>query len=161
MGKGVRRRELIAAALSRGLATSQAGLCAMLHEHGITATQATVSRDLRELGAVKTADGYRLIASEANGVAVPTGASDKSMRQTLETFLVGADVACNLVVLKTGPGQAQVVALEFDRKSQPEVVGVIAGDDTIFLATGSEDEALALCDRVRELAGLGEIGEGK
>jgi transcriptional regulator of arginine metabolism len=161
MGRGVRRRELIAAALSRGSVASQASLCAMLHEHGITATQATVSRDLRELGAVKTADGYRLIGTESNGVAVQSGVSDKSMRQTLETFLVAAEVAGNLLVLKTGPGQAQVVAVEFDRKSQPEVVGVIAGDDTIFLATGSEDEALALCDRVRELAGLGEIGAGK
>ena len=161
MGRGVRRRELIAAALSRGSAESQAGLCAMLHEHGITATQATVSRDLREIGAVKTADGYRLIGGESNGVAIHPGASDKSMRQALETFLVAAEPAGNLLVLKTGPGQAQVVAVEFDRQSQPEVVGVIAGDDTIFLATGSERQAVDLCERGREMAGLGDAGGGK
>ena len=161
MGKGVRRRELIAAALSRGSVASQASLCAMLHDHGITATQATVSRDLRELGAVKTAGGYRLIGPESNSVIDADAGSDKSMRQALETFLVSAEVAGNLLVLKTGPGQAQVVAVEFDRKSQPEVVGVIAGDDTIFLATINQATAEKLCERVRDLASLGDIGDGK
>jgi transcriptional regulator of arginine metabolism len=161
MGKGVRRRELIAAALQQGTVASQAEVCALLEEHGVGATQATVSRDLRELGAIKSADGYRLMGYESNGASQSNGATQKSMRQALETFLVSADVAGNLVVLRTGPGQAQVVAVEFDRHPQPEVVGVIAGDDTIFLAMTSVSASHALCDQVLSMAGLGVTGGAK
>jgi len=154
MGKGVRRRELIAAALQQGAVASQAELCEVLCAHGITATQATVSRDLRELGVVKSTDGYRLLSSETNGTATTGTGAGKAMRQTLETFVVSAQAAGNLVVLKTGPGQAQVVAVEFDRHPMPEVVGVIAGDDTIFLAVENDAAARKLCTQVRDLSGL-------
>lgn len=161
MGKGVRRRELIVAALQQGGVASQAEVCALLEEHGVEATQATVSRDLREIGAIKSADGYRLVGQELNGSGGSSGVTQKSMRQALETFLVSADVAGNLLVLRTGPGQAQVVAVEFDRYPHPEVVGVIAGDDTIFLAITSVKAAGDLRDQVLSMAGLGVTGGAK
>lgn len=159
MGKGVRRRELIAAALQQGGVASQAELCEVLYAHGIAATQATVSRDLRALGVVKTPDGYRLLHGESNGVAHHgSGEAARALVQALETFVVSARVAGNLLVLRTGPGQAQVVAVEFDRHPMPEVVGVIAGDDTIFLAVEDDAGAHDLCARVRDMAGLTESG---
>ncbi len=160
MGKGVRRRELIVAALQQGTVASQAEVCALLESHGVEATQATVSRVLRELGAIKSADGYRPMGQASNGSAGLYSNSEKSMRQALETFLVSAEVAGNLLVLKTGPGQAQVVAVEFDRHPQPQVVGVIAGDDTIFLALKNQKCANAMRDRVIDLAGLSRSGGG-
>lgn len=155
MGKGVRRRELIAAALQQGAVASQAELCEVLGAHGITATQATVSRDLRELGVVKSTEGYRLLGTESNG----TTTNGKAMRQALETFVASAQAAGNLVVLKTGPGQAQVVAVEFDRHPMAKVVGVIAGDDTIFLAVENDAAARKVCAHVRDLAGLPAGGD--
>jgi len=137
-------------------AASQAELRDLLAEHGISATQATISRDLRELGASKGPGGYFLPRIDVSGHS--SQASEKSLRQVLETYVVSAEPAGNLLVLKTGPGQAQVVALEFDRHPQDGVVGVIAGDDTIFLAMTSVRAAIDLAGKLRTLAKLTSIG---
>ncbi len=157
MGSGVRRRELIAAMLQQGGAASQADLCAMLLAHGISATQATISRDLRELGASKGPGGYFLPGSDG-ALNQSTAEAGKSLRQALQTYLRSAEPAGNLLVLRTGPGQAQVVALEFDRHPQNGVVGVIAGDDTIFLAMATARAAVDLASHVKAMAGLARIG---
>jgi transcriptional regulator of arginine metabolism len=159
MGKGLRRRQLISTMLQQGQVASQSDLCAMLEKHGIPTTQATVSRDLRELGAVKGPNGYRLFGSESNGV--PGSAIEgKSFRQSLETYVTSAEPAGNLVVLRTGPGQAQVVAVELDKHPQESVIGVIAGDDTIFIAMTSVRQAARLAQSVRDTAGLSRLGKG-
>lgn len=144
--------------LHHGGAASQADLCSMLLGHGISATQATISRDLRELGASKGPAGYFLPGTEIGGFTPPSETNGKSLRQALQTFLVGAEPAGNLLVLRTGVGQAQVVAVEFDRHPQNEVVGVIAGDDTIFLAMSTPRAAAELAAKVRSLAGIARIG---
>jgi transcriptional regulator of arginine metabolism len=90
---------------------------------GITATQVTLSRDIRELGLVKGPEGYRQVES-TSGPGIATMAAE---------FLWSVVVAQNLIVLKTAPGHANSVAISIDQEDWPEVVGTIAGDDTILV----------------------------
>jgi transcriptional regulator of arginine metabolism len=90
---------------------------------GIHATQVTLSRDIRELGLVKTPEGYRQVEAPS-GPGIATMASE---------FLWDAVSAQNLVVLKTAPGHASSLAISIDQEDWSEVVGTIAGDDTILV----------------------------
>jgi len=99
---------------------------------GVRATQVTLSRDVRELGLVKTAAGYRPIESRTTGPDIASVAQE---------FLRDARAARNLVVLKTSPGNASTLAVAIDREDWPEVVGTIAGDDTILVVTPDEETA--------------------
>ncbi len=92
---------------------------------GIRTTQVTLSRDIRELGLAKTADGYRQFEPAAStGPEIETIAAE---------FLQDIRVAQNLIVLRTSPGNANALAAALDRQDWPEVVGTIAGDDTILV----------------------------
>ena len=91
---------------------------------GIAATQVTLSRDIRELGLVKTAEGHRQIGREPGGPGFASVAAD---------FLLDVRWAANLLVLKTSPGNANSLAVALDRAQWPEVMGTIAGDDTILV----------------------------
>lgn len=142
-----RRRELIADVLARGPVESQEKLTEMLAKHGVRATQATISRDLREIGAVKGPDGYVL-------PTVPPPGSEIGLERALKGFVKGVDRGATLVVLKTGPGHAPLVAAELDKTPPAGVIGTIAGDDTIFIATRSERAAVQLVQRLRTLGGL-------
>ena len=117
-----------------------------LARHGIQVTQATVSRDLEELGLVKTRSGYRLPEDAAAAAPVhPT------LQVILKEFLREVSQAANLVVLKTYPGNAHSVAAALDAQDWPEVVGTVAGDDTIFVATGSTHEAAQIRKKIRSI----------
>jgi transcriptional regulator of arginine metabolism len=95
---------------------------------GFDATQSSVSRDLKELGAVKTASGYEL----------PGGTADDDEVAGVADLLRGIETAGpNLLVIKTAIGAAQRVALALDRSGWPEMVGNVGGDDTILVATKS------------------------
>ena len=107
-----------------------------LARRGIHVTQATVSRDIEELGLVKTRSGYRL-----PDAAEPSAPVQPTLQVILKEFLQDARQASNLVLLKTHPGNAHSVAAALDAQSWPEVVGTVAGDDTIFVATPSTREA--------------------
>ncbi len=107
-----------------------------LARRGIHVTQATVSRDIEELGLVKTRSGYRL--ADAAEPSVPV---QPTLQVILKEFLQDARQASNLVLLKTHPGNAHSVAAVLDAQDWPEVVGTVAGDDTIFVATRSAREA--------------------
>jgi transcriptional regulator of arginine metabolism len=102
---------------------TQEQLAHELHSSGIHATQVTLSRDIRELGLVKTPEGYRQVEAPA-GRSVATMASE---------FLWDAVAAQNLIVLKTAPGHASSLAISIDQEDWPEVLGTIAGDDTILV----------------------------
>jgi transcriptional regulator of arginine metabolism len=104
--------------------TTQDELSQELKKVGIPAKQVTLSRDIRELGLVKTADGYREIAAEAAGPSLAILAAE---------FLEDVRLAQNQVVLRTSPGHANSVAVALDAESWPEVVGTLAGDDTILV----------------------------
>jgi transcriptional regulator of arginine metabolism len=102
---------------------TQESLAQLLSKRGIETTQVTLSRDIRELGLVKTAQGYAELG----------GASSKFASLARE-FMVSAQSAQNLVVLKTTPGHAMSLAIALDNEDWPNVVGTLAGDDTIFVA---------------------------
>jgi transcriptional regulator of arginine metabolism len=113
---------------------SQEGLRKRLRTMGFDVTQATLSRDIKELGLVKrAADGaYQREGANAQLPASPAAAA-VALSRALGEFLLSVDVAQQLMVLKTGPGQAQLLALAVDRAQLSDVVGTIAGDDTILV----------------------------
>jgi transcriptional regulator of arginine metabolism len=144
-----RRQARIRDLLERGPVASQEQLQSLLAKDGLRATQATISRDLRELGVVKGPDGYVLPSNQQRSRAGPA-----SLQRALAAYLVSAKAAGVLVVLKTGPGHAQVIALELDRLPPEGVLGTIAGDDTIFVAAESTKRAQELAADLREAARL-------
>ena len=144
MNKSYRQGQILNLIRTRAVQT-QEELARALKEQGVTATQVTLSRDIRDLGLVKTAEGYRQIARERSGPGFATVAAD---------FPIEVRVARNLVVLKTSPGNANTLAVALDRERWPEVVGTIAGDDTVLAI--SPDDAGAASLRAKLLRLLGE-----
>ncbi|QLL09752.1 arginine repressor [Mycobacterium vicinigordonae] len=146
-GNRAGRQARIVTILSTAEVRSQSELAARLATEGIEVTQATLSRDLEELGAVKLrgADGGAGVyvvpedGSPVRGVAGGTG----RLSRLLGELLVSTDASANLAVLRTPPGGAHYLASAIDRAALPYVVGTIAGDDTVFVAarepmTGAE-----------------------
>jgi len=136
------RREAIRRLLSEGPADTQQSVVAALLSQGFEATQSSVSRDLRELGAIKTTAGYEL----ATGALDPDGEIAK-IADLLRSL---SPAGPNLLVIKTAIGAAQRVALALDRVGWPEMIGNVGGDDTVFAATASaaaQRNLLARIDR--------------
>jgi transcriptional regulator of arginine metabolism len=135
MNDGTRRRELVRQLVATGRFGSQADIVAALEERGMAATQATVSRDLAALGAMRGSRGgstaYLLPDDVITRPQLP-------QRDRLERLLIDlpviVDEAPPLLVLRTSPGGAQAVASAIDLSFLPGVVGTVAGDDTIFIA---------------------------
>lgn len=124
------RQKKIVEILSRSQADSQQALLAELEKAGVEATQATVSRDLSELGAVKRQGRYRLPGQEAQR---------SGWKLDFDT------AGDHLVVLKTNPGQANMLAFRLDNADITEIVGTLAGDDTIFVAVkGRQQQGRAI-----------------
>ena len=143
MNKSFRQGQIRKIIRGRSIHT-QEELAAALEELGIHATQVTLSRDLRELRIVRTADGYREI--EALDEEAPS--ADDQARRAVEEFLRDVRLAQNLLVLKTDPGNANPLAVALDRASWSEVVGTIAGDDTVLIVAPDSASAEALRARL-------------
>lgn len=126
------RRDAIRQLLQQRPAQTQQSLVEALVAEGLVATQSGVSRDLRELGAVKTARGYELPGVDET--------AEKQMADIAALLRKISPAGPNLLVIRTAIGAAQRVALALDRCDWPEMVGNIGGDDTVFVAT---DSALA------------------
>ena len=139
------RRAAILSLLRRGPVATQQSLVDALRAQKLDATQSSVSRDLRTIGAIKTARGYEL-PSASEPATQALGDAAELLRD-----LNGAGP--NLLVLKTGVGAAQRVALALDRSGWPEIVGSIAGDDTVFVATASLQAQRNLITRVQRAMG--------
>ncbi|MGH9355210.1 MAG: arginine repressor [Terriglobia bacterium] len=118
---------------------TQAELRRALAHRGIRVTQATVSRDIEELGLVKTREGYRLSRGAASAAAQPP--AQPALSVILKEFLREVRQASNLVVVRTHPGNAHTVGVALDSTGWAEVLGTVAGDDTIFLATAGPRQA--------------------
>lgn len=116
---------------------NQEELRSLLIKNGIEATQATLSRDLREIGAVKSADGYSL---SFNGNGHAHGPGDEFNR-LIKLFLSQVQYAGNIALLKTAPGNAHALAVAIDRAKIEGVLGTLAGDDTIFAITRSPSDS--------------------
>lgn len=121
---------------------TQEELAQALGKAGIHATQVTLSRDIRELRLVKTQDGYAETSTEESGPRFNALASE---------FLVDVRAAQNLVVLKTAPGHANSVAVALDNEEWPEIVGTIAGDDTILIIAPDMGTATRIRRKLLEL----------
>ncbi len=136
------RRAAIARILRQSAVRRQSELVALLRREGVDATQSSVSRDLRELGVAKAGDRYLLPSAE--------DALTPSHFEAVSGFLKEIRQAgpC-LTVLRTMVGSAQSVAIAIDKARWPEVVGTIAGDDTIFIATGNARLQRRLALRLR------------
>lgn len=141
MTKTYRQGQILKLIRSKKIFT-QEDLSQELKNQGIAATQVTLSRDLRDLRLVKTREGYQEMAPEETGPGFTMLAGE---------FLNDVLRAQNLVVLKTSPGHANTVAVALDREGWPEVVGTIAGDDTILLIMPDNPTAEAVQERLLEL----------
>lgn len=149
-----RRQHRIAALLSEHAVTSQSQLVELLQQEGLKATQATVSRDLDELGAVKVR-----VAGGETVYAIPEHAVDRiapedHLRRVMGDWIADISHSLNLVLLRTPPGSAHVVASALDRAGMAEILGTVAGDDTVLVVASAEIGGACLESRLRDLAGL-------
>jgi transcriptional regulator of arginine metabolism len=159
MTKSARQRKIVDVLESTPV-RSQTELADRLADAGVTVTQATLSRDLLDLDAVKvrTPDGALVYAVPAEGgdrtpqVARESSASGARLSRLAGDLLVSADSSGNQVVLRTPPGGAQLLASALDRAGLDGVLGTIAGDDTV-LVIGRDPDGRALARRLLDLAG--------
>lgn len=157
----VARRNRIVTLLSRHRISSQAQLRELLSADGFDVTQATVSRDLDEIGATKTAvaDGADVYVLPGESVDISGGlrqaatASQQRLARLLSEILVAAESSANLAVLRTPPGAAQFLASAVDAAEVPGVIGTIAGDDTVLLVVRDPNGGAAVAESMLSLAG--------
>jgi transcriptional regulator of arginine metabolism len=147
-----RRQGVILDLIEREPLHSQELLRLRLQKAGFEATQATISRDIKELGLVKrSGDGaYQRPGTESVSPATVIAALERAATE----YLRGVDRAQHLVVVRTGSGQAQALAFAIDRARLPEAVGTIAGDDTVLVITKDGRRASAFIKRIEALARL-------
>ncbi len=145
------RQAAILDIIERAAVTSQEQLREQLRTRGVEATQATISRDVRDLGLVKrpTDGAYR------RGLAArqPEGDPGVRLRTAVDDYLRRHEVVEQLIVLRTDTGQAQPLAVAIDRAGVAEIVGTIAGDDTILVICRSASDAAVLSNRLTEWLG--------
>lgn len=140
------RHKAILELLDEGPVPNQDELQRLLHKRGLEAGQATLSRDIRELGLVKSAEGYSLPGREASAEAeLP------SVGRLVREFVTSVRAAQNLLVTKTSVGSAQPVAAALDSENWPEAIGTIAGDDTILTICLDNRSAARLAGRIQEM----------
>jgi transcriptional regulator of arginine metabolism len=141
MTKSFRHGQILKVVRGRSIST-QEELSRVLKEMGIDATQVTLSRDVRELGLVKTSEGYRELGGDSSNLHFETLAGE---------FLQDVRLAQNQIVLKTAPGHASSVAVALDDEAWPEIVGTIAGDDTILVICSDTVTAEVVRSRLMRL----------
>ncbi|MDQ3733959.1 MAG: arginine repressor [Actinomycetota bacterium] len=156
------RHARIIALIEAGTIHSQADLAAALHADGVEVTQATLSRDLDELGAVKLrgVDGEPasyVLPQEGGSPLRPARRPPDALVHRLGDLLIGVEASANLVVVRTPPGAAQFLASAVDKAGLPATLGTIAGDDTVLVITRDPDGGPALA---AQLAALADRGRG-
>jgi transcriptional regulator of arginine metabolism len=148
------RQHRIARLLEAHAVTSQTQLVELLEADGVRATQATVSRDLDELGALKV----RVTGGEPV-YAIPElpherVAPEDHLRRMLSDWVADIGSSGNLVVLRTPPGSAHVVGSALDRSGLPEILGTVAGDDTVLIVVAEGHQGASVAANLGALAGL-------
>lgn len=148
------RQHRVARIIEQRAVTSQAQVVELLAAEGVVATQATVSRDLEELGAVKvrSADGesYYAIPEQPKDRVAP----EDHLRRVMGEWVVEVAHSANIVVLRTPPGSAHVVGSAIDRAGLPGVLGTVAGDDTLFVVVSEGFGGEKVARKMSSLAGL-------
>jgi transcriptional regulator of arginine metabolism len=146
MNKAFRQGQILKLIRNKRIPTQDDLARELKSSYGIETTQVTLSRDIRELGLLKTPEGYRQVEAAPGGPDLESVAAE---------LLQDARVAQNLVVLRTSPGNANALAVALDKEDWPDVVGTIAGDDTILVVTPDASAA----DKLRKkLLGFVQTG---
>lgn len=143
MSKLLRQNAILDLVQSHPMA-SQEDLRRRLAAHGFRVTQATLSRDVRELRLVKLPEGYALQRTDH-----PLDPLRPSVSRLMREFVTGVNQAQNLLVLKTTAGSAQPVAASLDAQEWPQIVGTVAGDDTVLIISPDKRVATRLAQRIR------------
>ena len=141
MNKSFRQGQILKLIRDKEVYT-QEELARELSELGIQTTQVTLSRDMRELALVKTPEGYRQLPTETAG---------PDLSDVVNEYLQDIRLAQNLVVLRTSPGNANTLAVAIDRAGLEEVVGTLAGDDTVLVVTTGSAQAEEFRKRMLEV----------
>jgi transcriptional regulator of arginine metabolism len=154
MSSKVQRQQSIAKLIGARGVSNQPQLVDLLAEMGIAATQATVSRDLEDLGAVKVR-----VPGGDTVYAIPEYepariAPEDQLRRVMGEWVAEVKRSANLVILRTPPGCAHVVASALDRSGLAGLLGTVAGDDTLLCVADEDSGGAALADRLRDLAGI-------
>jgi transcriptional regulator of arginine metabolism len=148
------RQYRIAGYLQGEKITNQARIVELLAADGIEATQATVSRDLDEMGAVKGrlpgGDVAYVIPAQPHDQIAPA----EHLQRVCREWVAAVDSSANIVVVRTPPGSAHMVGSAIDRAGRADVVGTVAGDDTLLVVALEEIGGAAVAAELRELAGL-------
>jgi transcriptional regulator of arginine metabolism len=131
MNKSFRQGQILRIVRSKEIYT-QDELARELGSVGIQTTQVTLSRDIRDLGLVKTGEGYRPLTTENSG---------PKLSDVIDEYMQDIRVAQNLVVVRTSPGNANSLAIAIDKEDLEEVVGTVAGDDTVLIITPDSETA--------------------
>lgn len=161
MSSKAQRQQAISRIIARHNVSSQPQLKSLLEKDGITATQATVSRDLEELGAVKVR-----VAGGESRYAIPEYEPDRiapsdQLRRVLSEWVAEVTHSGPLVVVRTPPGCAHVVGSALDRSAMTGLVGTVAGDDTLLCVASEQLGGRKLADQIRALAGVTKKGAGR
>ena len=143
MNKSFRQGQILKLIRNKEIYT-QEELARELSELGIRTTQVTLSRDMRDLALVKTPEGYRQLPTQTGG---------PNLADVANEYLQDIRLAQNLVVLRTSAGNANTLAVAIDRAEWEEVVGTVAGDDTVLVVTAGEMEAGQFRRRMLDLLG--------
>lgn len=148
------RQHRVQRLLEEHAVSTQEQLVELLSADGVVATQATVSRDLEDLGAIKVRvpGGETVYAVPA--MPKEAVAPEDHLRRVMSEWVVDVEPSANLVVLRTPPGSAHVVASALDRAGLPDVLGTVAGDDTMIVVVAEEAGGAAVAKRLAALAGL-------
>jgi transcriptional regulator of arginine metabolism len=135
MNKAFRQGQILKLIRNKRILTQDDLARELKQSQNIDTTQVTLSRDVRELGLLKTPEGYRQVEAAAAG---------PDLAMVLSEFLQDVRVAQNLIVLKTSPGNANALAVALDHADWPEIVGTIAGDDTVLIVAPDTETAVRL-----------------
>lgn len=148
------RQHQITKLISTEPVTSQSQLVELLSAAGITATQATVSRDLEEIGAIKIRDPSGATVYAVPDLPAAQLAPEDHLRRVLGEWLVEVERSGDLIILRTPPGSAHVVGSALDRSGHSLLLGTVAGDDTV-LAIAKEGSGAELALSLADFAGIG------
>lgn len=153
------RQSRISAVLATNSVRSQPELARLLAAEGLVVTQATLSRDLDEMGAVKVRRAgtgmVYAVSDEAPGpiLRALTDATEGRVSRLASELLISVEASANLVVARTPPGGAHLLASAIDRAGMPDVLGTVAGDDTVLLVARDPKGGTRVADRLRKMAG--------
>lgn len=148
------RQHRVVKLLAEQAVTSQAHLVELLAAEGVQATQATVSRDLEDLGAIKVRVPGGETVYAIPELPTEQRAPEDHLRRVFGDWVVEVSHSANLVVLRTPPGSAHVVGSALDRSGLPDILGTVAGDDTLIVVVSEDVGGATIARQLSELANL-------